>query len=131
MHVTVARSALVKLIEQMTASPFGPRSQGDPLRIWTSGARLCVAANGVVAGTEALVLRSGHCCTQRTRFLQLLKSYSSKKNLTFELVGHGLRFGSSTVDVTEVETGEEVERNYSVVPTLGKPRGRERGTLLK
>jgi hypothetical protein len=124
MHFTVERATLVKLMEGLSAPKGRPKE--DPVRLWANGARLCVEINGNVAGTEALVFRSGHCRTDRKRFLQLLKSYYPKKNLTFELVGCGLRFGSSTLEVTEAATVDEPPPHFAVVPAHGMSAGRSR-----
>ena len=121
MHFTVERAALVKLVERLSAPPGGQRRRVDPLRLWTAGANLCAEANGVVAGLEALVFRDGHCRTDRTRFLQLLKSYHPEKNLTFELTGNGLRFGSTTLEVAEAATAEAAAPHFAMIPTQGGP----------
>lgn len=124
MHFTVERLALVKLVQGLPAPKGRPRT--DPVRLWTNEARVCVEINGNVAWMEALVFRSGHCCTNRKRFLELLKAYRPKKNLTFELVGNGLRFGGSTLVVTETASVPQPTPRFAVVPVQGTAGERPR-----
>jgi hypothetical protein len=67
------------------------------LRLWACVARVFVESNGVIAGTEALVVEDGTCVVPRSTFLKLLQSYKDKQNLTIEADSSALRVGSTTL----------------------------------
>jgi len=102
MHFTIDRKRLIKMIEIVRRSRPGTRTRPSArvMRIYAWASRVFVEANGMTAGEETMVLRDGGCTQPIKRFRALLKSYSSKENVTVEADGWVLKMFRSTVSVT-------------------------------
>ena len=100
MHFTIDRKRLVKMIESVRRKLPGAKKKDKNVRIYACATRVFVEANGVTAGEEALVLRDGGCTQPMEQFLMLLKSYSTKENVTIEADERALKLFSSTLNVS-------------------------------
>ena len=98
MHFTIDRKRLVKMIESVRRKLPGAKKRDKDVRIYACAARVFVEANGVTAGEEALVLRDGGCTQPMEQFLMLLKSYSTKENVTIEADERTLKLFNSTLN---------------------------------
>jgi len=100
MHFTIDRKRLIKMIETVHRARPGTRANAKDFRLYACAARVFVEANGMTAGEEALVLRDGGCTQPIKQFLALLKSYSTKENVTIEASERALKLFTSTVGVS-------------------------------
>ena len=103
MHFTIDRKRLVKMIEMVRRARPGTRRSPSAraMRIYACAARVFVEANGMTAGEETMVLRDGGCNQPIKQFLELLKSYSTKENVTIEADERTLKMFSSTLNVSD------------------------------
>ena len=82
MHLTVERAAVSKLMKHLRKMrPFKGKSDST-VRLWACEAHVFVESNGVIAGTEALVLQDGTCHVGRNMFLKLIQSFNDRPNVT-------------------------------------------------
>jgi len=100
MHFTIDRKRLIKMLESVRRKLPGAKKKDKDVRIYACAARVFVEANSLTAGEEALVLRDGGCLQPMEQFLALLKSYSTKENVTIEADERSLKLFTSTVGVT-------------------------------
>ena len=104
MHFTIERARLVKMLESVRRKLSGQKMKEKDVRLFACAARVFVEANGVMAGSEALVLRDGGCLQPLEQFLALIKSYPDKKNVTIEADRCALRMFTSTRSVSGFTT---------------------------
>lgn len=97
MQFTIELKRLIKMTESVRRKLPGQKKKDKHVRLYACAARVFVEANGVTAGEEALVLRDGGCRQPLEQFLALLKSYSTKENVTIEADEKSLRLFTSTV----------------------------------
>jgi hypothetical protein len=101
MKFTLERKAAARLLRQLNRKRTGKRLQAARLRLMASGAHVCAEFDGVVAGTEALVFAEGQCVVPLLAFTELLRSYASRPNLTFEAGDGWLQFGSTRMEAAD------------------------------
>ena len=100
MHFTIERKRLIKMIESVHRAGTGVKPRATAVRLYACAARVFVEANGVTAGEETLVLRDGGCRQSIKEFLALLKSYSTKENVTIEADERVMKMLGSTRPVS-------------------------------
>jgi len=83
--------------EQLSRMLKHTKGRDDRLRLWACAARVFVESNGVIAGTESLVLEDGACIMPWKALRKLVQAYGSKGNVTVEADATGLRFGNTTL----------------------------------
>src|ERR1019366_2568782 len=98
MHFTIERKRLVKMLESVRRKLPGAKKMDKNVRIYACAARVFVEANTLTADEEALVLRDGSCTQPMEQFLMLLKSYSTKENVTIEPDERTLKLFNSTLN---------------------------------
>jgi len=101
MHFTIERRRLVKMLELVRRKLPGQKVKDKKVRLYACAARVFVDANGVTGGEEALVFRNGSCSIHLEGFLGLLKSYSSKPNVTILVDEKSLHLFSSALTISE------------------------------
>ena len=92
----------------------GPRQR--MMRISACAARVFVEANGVVAGIEALVLEDGACNVPRMKFLEVLRTFHPKQNITLAADAGGLRIESFSMKVTSFSSVAAAPGQFQVFP---------------
>jgi len=100
MHFTIERQRLIKMLKSVDRKLPGVKHKDANLRIYACAARVFVEANGQTAGEEALVLRDGGCTQPAKQFLELLKSYASKDNVTIEADERKIKIVTFTIPST-------------------------------
>src|ERR1017187_4862126 len=100
MHFTIDRKRLVKMLEIVRRKLPGAKKKNKDVRIYACAARVFVEANGMTAGEESLVFQDGGVILPLERFLMLLKSYSTKENVTIEANERALKMFTTTVGVS-------------------------------
>ena len=105
MHFTIDRKRLVKMLEIVRRKLPGAKKKNKDVRIYACAARVFVEANGMTAGEESLVFQDGGCILPLERFLMLLKSYSTKENVTIEANERALKMFTTTVGVSGYKIG--------------------------
>ncbi len=126
MKYTVERMTLVKMLRLLGGS--SRRKGVDPLvRMYACAARVFVETSEITAGVEAIVLAEGSCRVHRGQLIGLLRLYPGRKNFTFEADKHGLRFGTTVMDVVDYSPGATPPAKFRVFPVtddwLVQPKG--------
>jgi hypothetical protein len=100
MKFTIERTALERMVEQVKIEGSGSGMRQRIMRLSACAARVFEEANGVVAGTEALVLEDGSCNVPRMKFLKVLRTFHPKAIVTLEADGSGLRIENFGMEAT-------------------------------
>lgn len=90
MNFTIERAELIGMVRHT-------KGRDNHLRVWACAARVFVESNGVVAGTEAIVVEDGGFTIPRKPFLKLLLAYAEKECIGIEANPSGLRVGSTSL----------------------------------
>ena len=101
MKFTVERKLLVKMLQCIGKKHPTQTRRDEQVLLSACAARVFVEANQTTAGTETLVFEDGTCFLQQKMFLQVLKTYKTKPDVTIEADGRTLRFFSTTLEITD------------------------------
>jgi hypothetical protein len=116
MKFTVEYRVLMKMLELVGKRMPGQKRADANVKLSACAARVFVEANGTTAGVEALVLEDGECVLPRIKFVQVLKTYRGRKNLTMEADVEGLRIGSFTLRVEGFRPHASPPARFQVFP---------------
>ncbi len=96
----------------------GKRRYIKHLKVWACQARIFVATNGLVAGTEAIVLREGGCVVSCRRFLGALDYYrlKGKPSVIIEVVKPYLKVGNLRMRYMEYSDQVMAPADFQVFP---------------
>jgi DNA-directed RNA polymerase subunit RPC12/RpoP len=83
--------------DQLSRMVKHTKGRDDRLRLWACAARVFVESNGVIVGTETLVLEDGTCIVPWNTFYKLVRAYNGQRNVTIEADAKGLRFDKTTL----------------------------------
>ena len=103
MKFTIERMRLVRMIELLEGKARGRARRIQFLRLTACAPRVFVEANEVTAGLEALVLADGICHVRRLPFLNVLKTYAGRENITIEANEQWLRIVNSSLAVRDFQ----------------------------
>ena len=127
MKFTVERKALVKMLQCVGKKHPTQTRRDKQVRLYACAARVFVDANHTTAGTEALVFEDGTCFLQQSVFLKVLKTYTTKPNVTIEAGGSSLKFFSTTLPITDFSRTAIPPGKFRVFPvtdlTVLRPQG--------
>lgn len=90
---------MIKMLKLVGKKMPGTRRRDSDVRLSACAARVFVEANGSTAGIEALVFGEGTCVVPHETFVELLKSYAPKPNITIEANERAMKFFSTTLPV--------------------------------
>ena len=103
MKFSVDRMALVRMLEMLEGKSRGRARRIQFLRLTACAPRVFVEANEVTAGIEALIFADGTCRVRRVPFLNVLKTYTGRDNITLEADEHRLRMAGVSLAVRDFQ----------------------------
>jgi hypothetical protein len=118
MHFTIDRASLLNLLRAVSIRKGRLWTSERLCKVFAVAPRIYVVANDLAAATEALVLRDGKCAVEMSKLRILLETYKPRVNLTFEVEGDAMRFGSTTMDVEKASDMGEVPAIFQDIPAI-------------
>ena len=116
MKFTVERKALVKMLQCVGKKHPTQTRRDKQVRLSACAARVFVEANQTTAGIEALVFDDGTCFLQQSVFVNVLKTYTNKPNVTIDADGNSLKFFSTTLPITDFSRTATPPGKFQVFP---------------
>ena len=117
MRFTIERgSPLIKTIGLLSGKSGGLKLAADLMTVTACDARVCVEANGVTCGLEALVMREGTCRIPRMSFLKILTLYAPRANITIDAEGGGLQLASTRLAISNYSSAAVPPGRFKTFP---------------
>lgn len=116
MKFTIDRRLLIKMIEKTRRGTRYTPNRSRDIYLSACAARVFIIGPVVVMGYEAMVLEDGECRVPAKRFLDILRSYQEKENITIQATAGTLTIARFTMPITGYTASPNPPADFQVFP---------------